>query len=502
MSFAAYAVLWVALVVAAGLLATIRGRPRFTWAVILALPAAAINLWLLARPTSATAIWALAGRQWAIDEPVWQLTGVTLLLFLAAIAHFALNRHSGDEQQPTWLFTLAAAALPVIWAADARTRVMGLGLLALVWAASIAFDRSREPGDLGRRLIPALPFAPALFSLWLAGVLPTAALPFSLLAAVLLFCVQPPAGRAATETTALDLLRGGLPVVAGAAVLLAALRGVVPSGAEVAGATALGLLGLVIGLWRAWYQWPERLPEALRPALCGLLLTAAVWVGPAALLPAARLAVFAQGLLVIADALRPTEQTVTRARWAITPRTIGAAAVFLAVAGLPLTVGFGVLAPLYGAWLASGGWVLLAVTVILLTMWLATLFGVARLLINDGAPGNRIGWLRGAALLPLLAGLVHFNTAALGVGPVIWAAIGLPIVAGLLLGRFAPAPETVGGLLREAASLPPAAARLTQRARQMGRATYEALGDALAILEGEYGLLWLLGLLLLLLWLA
>ncbi len=500
MSFAPYAVLWVALVVAAGLLAALRRRPRFIWAVLFTIPLAVINIWWPTRPTAATAAWAFAGRQWAIDEPVWQLTGVVLLLWLASVIYFALHRRSGDEQQPGWLFALAAAALPVVWAADARTRVMGLGLLTLVWAASIAFDRSREPDDLGRRLLPALPFVPALFSLWLAGALPTAALPFTLLAAVLLFCVQPPGGRAASETTAPDLLRGGLPVVAGAAVLLASLRGGVPSGAEVAGATALGLLGLVFGLWRAWYQWPERLPQALRLALCGLLLTAAVWVGPSALLPAARLAVFAPALLVIADALRPTEDTVTRRRWAITPQTIAVAAVFAAVAGLPLTVGFGVLAPLYGAWLASGGWVLLAVTVILLTMWLATLLGAARGL--GGGAAGRIGWLRGVALLPLLAGLVHLNTAALGVGPVVWAAIGLPIVAGLLLGRFAPAPETLGGLLREAATLPPAAMRLTQRARQAGRTTYEALGDALAILEGEYGLLWLLGLLLLLLWLA
>ena len=424
MSFAAYAVLWVALVVAAGLLAVIRGRPRFTWAMILALPAAVFILWLLARPASATTAWAFAGRQWAIDEPAWQLTGITLLLLLAAVAHFALHRRNGDEQQPVWLFALAAAALPVVWAADAWTRVLGLGLLALVWAASIAFDRSRGPDDLGRRLIPALPFAPALFSLWLAGVLPTAALPFSLLAAVLLFCVQPPGNLTASEKTALDLLRGGLPLVAGAAVLLAALRGVVPSGAAVAAATALGLLGLVIGLWRAWYQWPERLPQALGLALCGLLLTAAVWAGPAALLPAARLAVFAPALLVVANALRPSEGTVTRVRWAITPQAIAVAAVLLAVAGLPLTVGSGVLAPLYEAWLASGGWVLLAVTVILLTIWLATLFGVARLLINDGAPAGRIGWLRGLAQLPLLAGLVHFNTAALGLGVVVWVAIG------------------------------------------------------------------------------
>ncbi len=500
MSFAPYAVLWVALVVAAALLAALRGRPRFIWAVLLTIPAAVVNIWWPSRPDTGPAQWAFAGRQWIIDEAAWQLTGVILLCWLAAVVYFAFNRRSDDEQQPFWLFALVAAALPVVWAADGRTRVMALALFMVAWVASIAFDPDRGPAELRQRVIPALPLLPALFSLWLAGALPAAMMPFSLLAASLLFCVLFSGEKPAAETASLALLRDGLPVVAGAAVLLAALRVAAPSGAEVAVATALGLLGVVIGLWWAWYYRFERLSAALRLALSGLLLAAAVWVGPAALLPATRLAIFAPAMLVIAAALRPSAAPVAGARWAITPRLIAAAVVFLVVAGLPLTVGFGLLAPLYEAWLASAGWVLLAVNVILLSIWLATLFGAARRMKGGGAAG-RAGWLRGAALLPLLAGLIYPNPATLGAQPVVWVAIALPIVAGVLAGWFAPGVETLSGLLREAVALPPAAP-LTRRIRQAGRATNDALADALAILEGEYGLLWLLGLLLLLLWLA
>jgi len=44
--------------------------------------------------------------------------------------------------------------------------------------------------------------------------------------------------------------------------------------------------------------------------------------------------------------------------------------------------------------------------------------------------------------------------------------------------------------------------RLAGGVRRVGQMASDALADALAILEGEYGLLWLLGILLLLLWVA
>lgn len=502
MSFAPYAVLWVALLIAAGLLAAIRSRPRFTWALLLGTPAAAISLWFLGRPTSNAAAWNIAGRQWSIDDSVWQLTGVTLLLLVATVVHWGLNRPpGGDEHTPTWSFGLAAAALPVLWAADARTSVMSLTLFALVWVASALFPQGGATSTFQRQLIPALPLLPALFSLWLAGAMPAVAMPAYLLAAVCLLLTRFPGEQPASDRQLLALLGDGLPVVLGAAVLAAGLRAAPPAGAAVAVVTALGLLAMVIGLWQAWYHWPERLPQALRLALSGLVLTAAVWVGLPALLPAVRLAVFAPALLMVSGALRADGDVVSTGRWAAAPRTIAAIAVGLIVAGIPLTVGFSLLAPLYATWLASSGWVLLAVSAILLTLWLATLFLAARHPAR-GAPGERAGWLPGVALLPPLAGLIHSNVAALGAGPVVWAVIALPVVIGLLLARFVPAPKTLGGLLREAAMLPPPAAGLTQRIRQAGAVANDSLSDALAILEGENNLLWLLGLLLLLAWLA
>lgn len=497
MSFAPYAVLWVALAVAVGLLAANRNRPRLTWAILLTIPVALLNLWLITRPTTAARTWGLAGRQWLIDDPAWQLTGLTLLLLLTAVVHLALNRPAGAERQPAWLLALAAATLPVIWAADARTRVMGLGLFTIVWLASLLFDGARTD-TLDRRLRGAWPLLAALFSLWLAGALPALAMPCSLLAGALLLMTQP-AGDQRGQPVA--LLRDGLPVILGAAALATALRAAVPSGVEVAAATTVGLLAVVTGLWRVWYDRLERLPAALRPALGGLALVAAVWAGAAALLPAARLAVFVPALLTVGETWRSGPWADSRARWAITPRTLAAVAAFLVVAGLPLTVGLALLGPLYETWLAAGGGALLAVSILLLSLWLATLWRAARRQGGEAAAGSA-AWLRGAALLPPLAGLISLNPTAFAVRPVVWAAIALTAVAGGLLGRFAPAGETLGGLLREATTLPAPAAALGQRFRQAGRATADAVADALAILEGEYGLLWLLGLLLLLLWLA
>ena len=56
----------------------------------------------------------------------------------------------------------------------------------------------------------------------------------------------------------------------------------------------------------------------------------------------------------------------------------GAGLAYAALAGLPLTVGFGALSRLYAAWL-PGGWVLLLVVVALLSLWLAVVYQTGRL---------------------------------------------------------------------------------------------------------------------------
>src|SRR5690606_9272880 len=156
--------------------------------------------------------------------------------------------------------------------------------------------------------------------------------------------------------------------------------------------------------------------------------------------------------------------------------------------------------PLYDLWRTGGGWVLLLLVVLLLTLWLAAMLVGARPDGRDSTPLRRDDWLRALAWLPLLVGLISFDLFGLRAGPVVWLAIAVPPVAGLLAGRFAPANSGFGELWHEAIALPAGVAGLARRAREAGRLLADAAADALAILSGDYGLLWLVGLLLLLLW--
>jgi hypothetical protein len=179
---------------------------------------------------------------------------------------------------------------------------------------------------------------------------------------------------------------------------------------------------------------------------------------------------------------------------------------YLALAGLPATVGFGALSRLYATWL-PGGWVLLVVLAALLSLWLAVVYQSGGATANEtDAAGGRALWL-GALPAGLAAlGLLQVDTASFAQSPAVWLAMLLPALAGAALGRFVPALPELGGLLRESvgatAALDLISARLGRPARRAGQAIADAVADAAAILDGDNGLLVLLGLLLLLLWIG
>lgn len=507
MSFAPYVVLWVALVAASALLVPASRRPPLGLILSFGLPIAALLVGLLLRPDTEPAAWSFGGRQWAITETAYGLTGASLLLLLAGVARCHLipaPEGPNNKQEPAFLFALTAASFPALWAADERTRALGLALFALVWVASSHFLYGR--GTAGQSwLSPATRAAGALFCLWAAVALPAWRAPLGLLASAVLLGVWPFATRFA-GAGAVDLLGEGIVIALGATIGASTLQSVGLSGAVVAAATAAGLLSVVIGLSQAWQPAQERAMSALRPALGGLALTAAIWVGVAALVPAARLAMFAPTALLVAIAPGLRQQvgetegaatTVSR----ISPLWLAVAIVLLGVAGLPLTVGFGVLPPLYGAWQQAGGWVLLLLAVVLLSLWLAALIQSGRRITRSHA-ADRATWLQALALAPPLVGLISIRPTMAGITPLVWVFLGAPLVAGVILQRFAPNLDGMGSLLHEAAVLPPRAARLVGSVRRLGQLVSDALADALAILEGAYGLLWLLGILLLLLWVA
>lgn len=111
-------------------------------------------------------------------------------------------------------------------------------------------------------------------------------------------------------------------------------------------------------------------------------------------------------------------------------------------------------------------------------------------------------WLRGLTLIPSVIGLISLDLTGLDAGVMTWAAIAIPVVAGVALGHFVPDMNAFGGLLREAAALPQPLVNAAARVRGASRFAADALADALAILEGENGLIWLLGLLLLIIWIT
>ena len=144
---------------------------------------------------------------------------------------------------------------------------------------------------------------------------------------------------------------------------------------------------------------------------------------------------------------------------------------------------------------------MLVVTGVLLSLWLATIYQIGRVTARI-APVERAGRLHSLALLPPFIGLISLNLAGLGVGPITWVAIAVPAVAGVALGHFIPDMGGFGGLLREAAALPQPLSNATARICGVSRLVAGALADALAILEGENGLIWILGLMLLIIWIT
>ena len=445
------------------------GRPHLLAAAGVVLPLLVWLLWPGAR--AATAAWAL--------------TGVALWLLAVVVARLVAGR-AVDRPAAVRLataFVLAAATMPALWAVDARARVSALALFAVVWAVA------------GRRGAAGVAWPLAALAVALAWAAAVAGQPAALLlaAAAVLLGLWPLRGAWPADDDLAALL-AGLPVVAGAALLLAALRvGALPP-ALLAAATGAGLLAVLLGLARLGEPSPAGAARALGPALGGLALLAAAWAGEAAVAPAARLAVFAPAALALLPGTGGGRG----------PRLAVVGVVFAALAGLPLTAGFAALSRVYAAWW-PGGLALLALVVGLLALWLAIVYQGAAWATAGAAPLGGRAVLLGLAPAALAAvGLIQFDRAALALPAGAWLAVAAPALIGAALGRFAPNLWELGRLARESLAVggPPGrlGTRLGPPARRLGEALAAAVADAANILDGEYGPLWLLALLLLLLW--
>ncbi|HRO23741.1 MAG TPA: hypothetical protein PLR07_05525, partial [Promineifilum sp.] len=86
MSFAPFAAIWVLLLFAAGVALIARRRPKIAIAATTISIILAAALWALFRPETIAPSLSLAGRQWAVGETAWHLTGIVILLCVTVVA--------------------------------------------------------------------------------------------------------------------------------------------------------------------------------------------------------------------------------------------------------------------------------------------------------------------------------------------------------------------------------------------------------------------------------
>jgi hypothetical protein len=516
MSFAPVLTVWV-LLIAAGVLSWLVRRRWVNLAVLATLPALII-IWLIIG-TGAVEIpstLSFLGWQWFGDNVGWGLTAILLILTLVSLIQFHANRSpESDSSHPAIILGLSAATMPLLWAADGFTRVFFITLW-LVCVAGITRRLKLLPSLDGKSGI--FQIVAVLFLLWFAAITrPPLSVVSTLVASLLLLGVWPFSGRLTYRIQAsagISTMVPALPVIAGASVLASAIRMPGLTASHLLVATVLGLFSILAGFIRFWNEGQPsgRLLSGSGLVLSGIILLAGLWAGATTLVAAAQVAVFVPVMLgwLVNQQAKPTVEPMVGSPVQLTRQftlssrmaTLGFA--YLALAGMPLTAGFISLSALYQAWVMGNGYALILIMVILWSLYLATLVLLKRSLINQHEQSVNIS--AGSLILtPALAflGLLRLDLSQLsGLSIVVWIALVVPPIIGILVGRFLPDAAAVASLLRDSFSINLPLEPLKNRASGFGSGVASALADATAILEGDQGLLWITSLLLLLLWLS
>lgn len=451
---------------------------------------------------------------WQIGPLSWSVSLAVLLLTLSALA---LTSPSAARTQPLLIQLLATGALVACWAGNFATYLYSWALLNTIWligANLLVHDTQEQTLSIQKQM--ALAFSGALF-LWLAGASapdasaaiapeswPTLTRSLVLIAAAFQLLIFPlflwrSYRRAPAPVAALLHIA---PSAAGA-LLLSRLEAASDIGLAFAlPFTLMALLTIFLGARRAWITARrDTLPVALIQAQSGLVLLAAVWAGPSAILGEVTVLLLAGGVLLLAG--KPLATAGKRL-----PFEPGPLIAIAAIAALPLTAGFAGRGATYSAWQEQGHWLLILVSVLLHVPLLAAAFksllpSTEKVRVEDeganiapehaGEPStvNELDLIRLISLL--LPALALFNVSAIvQTAPVAWLAILLPILVAALLAWRLEENAELRQTLREAISLPLPRPLAAVDIRRPFSAISAAARDALTLLEGEGGLLWLL----------
>ncbi len=515
-----FVALWTVLAAAVVLSAVLQSQPRLRFPLTIGATLIAVGLWLWAGSPapellpSATFL----GYSWTISLGVWQLTGMVLLVLLTATtAGWVYGSANGSAD---FSLMLALGFLPFVWAGDPLTAAamlsLAIGAWLLVLWRSGGFEQAGRP--LVRQL--ALLLLTPLLLIWFADAIAVGGTAEALwvelagaavlIAGALLLGAWPAAhwreaALRGSPASAIALMT--LPPIAGATVLLPVAQQSVAGGAQTALAVVVGFAALLLGLRWAWQPAARSAmgSVALAGALAGLVVLTAVFSSESALLAATRVAVFAPLVLLLISrsagvtGVETYDEVVARAGgWSGWVEPAAMLIAWMAVLGMPLTAGFAAITALYVTWQVGASWLLVAILVILLIAWSAA---VSHQIWRRGQLARQGAGLLAAGpairgivplLLPLLA-LIAIDLPTLSATtPITWLALLAPLVFGplvawLLDGRLDVQEVVATPLLPRDALMP-----VTSRAGQWRTAVADALSEALAIIEGPSGLLWIL----------
>jgi hypothetical protein len=459
-------ILLTILIVGAGLVqAASQLRPRFTGGTAVAVSFLSLFAWLLLRsalPIQYEArLW-----QWQVDEAMWQVTGVVLLL--AAAVCLALLQKSETQ---VMVLLCTAVTLITIWTTNLMGLLAGWTLMLLVWLRLLLAYQLAQTRAVRWLLVGWL-------TLWLALGLanwPDWSVTALLVAVLVLMGLWPLHGwRIVAEALPVELhiLMLTLLPISG---LVLFMR--LPMMSQVGGllATLAGFGGVLWGLRLAWGRSHLRGRSLTGLALVQVSLAwlTAVWAGPDVVVTEVRVFLAIAILLLAAEPLPK--------RWQLVAPMLALAV----LAGLPLTVGFAGRIALYEAWWENGRYLLVIVTTLLHIPLVAG--GV--LLLWRPTTDDKVTIPQTVAFFgPLLA---LFSLAGLReAGLVSWLAVLLPLAGGAVLLRFTGELTIARVAIRRAfmLNLPVRREAMWQVVLDLGTAVREAA----RILEGEKGLVWLL----------
>ena len=518
MNLSPWLIFWLLLVSAGVVTAVTYFRPKFrqdtiAWETAVGLLALVwlVWYWLGRQPPLPTAASASSlATIWQLDELSWGLSGVWLLLVTAVVVAGVRQMVDSEGVLATRYalpatFFMATAGIVLLLAGNLAAVLVAATLLIGVWSGALWLLEPTIRADVTRLLSRVVWLMLSLLFIWLAAAFspdlnsltmtgwPRLATSSGLVAALLLLGYWPFHGwRLANWQLPVGLaaLLHAAPALAGLSLLARLVAGSDVGMGYGLFLTLFGLLGMFMGVRRAWAaESPLALAGAValvQANLAGLVL---VWVGPDVAVGEARVLVLAVGLFILIG--HRLTQINADLRFG---RQVGWLVVLAGLSGLPLLAGFAGRAGLYAAWLSDGRFILVLVAG-LLQMLLVTAVAAAsnKWQLASEKPAQFRPYLLMAFIL-LAAGLISFQGLS-GVSIGVWLALLLPFGGGLALAYFVNEAEELNQIFRRAFVVDLPLDKARQRVGAFVGWLETAVQDAAAIWEGEGGLLWLLALL-------